>query len=93
MKLGNVLTDICPVNFGVKQGCIMSPSLFSIYVNELAEDIRALNIDIDIDDLNVSISLHADDTALIAPDEKSLKYVKLYSFFVYEMENDFKHVK
>ena len=51
----------------------MSPSLFSIYVNDLAEDIRALNIGVDIDDLNVSILLYADDIALIAPDERSLK--------------------
>ena len=73
VKLGHYLTDTFPVNFGVKQGCKMSPSLFSIYVNDLAEDIRALNIGVDIDDLNVSILLYADDIALIAPDEESLQ--------------------
>lgn len=39
-------------------------------MNDLAEDIRA---GVDIDDLNVSILIYADDIALIAPDENSLQ--------------------
>ncbi|CAG2187121.1 unnamed protein product [Mytilus edulis] len=73
VKLGHYMTDIFPVNFGVKQGCKMSPSLFSSYANGLAEDIRALNIGVDIDDLNVSILLYADEIALMVLDEKSLQ--------------------
>lgn len=47
----------------LKKGCQLSPTLFSIYVNDLAEDIKRLNAGVDIDDLNISILLYADDIA------------------------------
>ena len=50
VKLGNNLTDIFPVQYGVKQGCKMSPTLYSVYVNDLADDIRSLNAGVDIGD-------------------------------------------
>ena len=53
------------MNFGVKQGCKISPTLFSVYVNDLADDIRALSAGVNIDEMNLSILLYADDIALI----------------------------
>ncbi|KAK3107434.1 hypothetical protein FSP39_014542 [Pinctada imbricata] len=74
VKLGNVMTDFFPVNFGVKQGCKISPTLFSVYVNDLVSEINAHKFGIDIDDeLNLSVLLYADDIALIAPDENKLQ--------------------
>ena len=74
IKLGNYMTDMFPVQYGVKQGCKMSPTLYSVYINDLAEDINALGAGINIDDdVNLAILLYADDVTLIAPDENSLQ--------------------
>ena len=57
----------------MKQGCILSPTLFSVYINDLTERINSLNCGVNIDDFKLSILLYADDIALIAPDENSLQ--------------------
>ena len=51
----------------------MSPTLFSMYINDLATGIKDLNCGVTIDDMNVSILLYADDIVLIAPEEESLQ--------------------
>ena len=73
VKVNNYLTDWFDVKQGVKQGCILSPNLFSIYVNDLANDIKNLNCGIDIDAINISILLYADDIVLIAESENKLQ--------------------
>ena len=73
VKLGHYMTDIFPVKYGVKQWCKMSPTLYSVYINDLADDIRALIAGVELDELNIFILLYADDVALIAPDEQTLQ--------------------
>ena len=53
---------------------LMSPStLFSVFLNDLATEIKKLNVGVDTSDGTVSILLYADDIALIAPSEKNLQ--------------------
>lgn len=73
VKLGHYITDISPVKYGVKQGCKMSPTLYSVYINDLADVIRALHAGVELDELNISILNYADDVPLIAPDEQHLQ--------------------
>ena len=73
VKLGHYMTDIFPVKYGVQQECKMSPTLYSVCINDLADDIRALNAGVELDKLNISILLYADDVALIAPGEQNLQ--------------------
>ncbi|XP_063436893.1 ankyrin repeat domain-containing protein 50-like [Mytilus trossulus] len=61
------------VDCGVKQGCLLSPTLFAAYINDLAKRINNLNCGVCFDDTVLSILLYADDIALIAPDEESLQ--------------------
>ena len=51
----------------VKQGCKISPTLFSIYINDLAQEIKRLNCGINLDGTIISVLLYADDIVLIAP--------------------------
>ncbi len=71
VKLNNGLqSDWFSTTFGVRQGDSMSPTLFSIYLNDLAQEIKSLKCGIDVNGRNVNISLYADDIALNAPPEK-----------------------
>ncbi|XP_071136614.1 uncharacterized protein [Mytilus edulis] len=74
VKINGYMTDMFNVNLGVKQGCKLSPTLFSVYVNDLADEINSLNLGIPINaDSMISILLYADDIVLLAPDEESLQ--------------------
>ena len=73
VKVNDYLSPLFKVSQGVKQGCKLSPTLFTLYINDLANEIKQMNIGVDIDELQLSILLYADDVALIAPDADSLQ--------------------
>ena len=73
VKVNEYVTPFLCVPQGVKQGCKLSPTLFSLYINDLASEIKQMNLGVDIDELQLSILLYADDIALIAPDVDSLQ--------------------
>ena len=50
----------------------LSATLFSLYINDLASEIKQTNLGVDVDELQLSILLYAD-IALIAPDADSLQ--------------------
>lgn len=54
LKVGDLIGDELPVNYGVPQGSILGPTLFLCYINDMC----SLNIE------NCRISAYADDTAL-----------------------------
>ena len=72
VKVNYYVTPFFDVSHGVKQGCKLSPTLFSLYINDLANDIKQMRLGIDIDDQQLSLLLYADDIALIVPDAQSL---------------------
>ena len=41
VNLGGVETTKIPVEVGLKQGCVLSPMLFSLYLQELGEELMA----------------------------------------------------
>ena len=58
---------------GVRQGDNLSPTLFSIFLNDLATGIKSLNAGINIDNYNLTILLYADDIVLLAPSPEMLQ--------------------
>ena len=70
VKVNDYFFDL---SHGVKHGCKLSPTLFSRYINDLANAIKQMRLGIDIDDHQLSFLLYADDIALIAPDAQSLQ--------------------
>ena len=70
---GNEKTEFFSVDVGVRQGCVLSPTLFSIYVNGLAKKIIESGIGIEIEGKKIPILLYADDIVIIADSIKELK--------------------
>ena len=71
--LNDYSTDYFDVISGVKQGDVLSTTLFAIYINSLAKEVKSLNKGINIAGHNVSILLYADDIALISESEQNLQ--------------------
>ena len=66
----------CPI--GVKQGDCLSPTLFAIYINDLAEEIKSCGVGLQLDsDTFVNILLYADDIVLLAESEGDLQFLLL----------------
>ena len=75
IKVNTHLTPWFETTTGVKQGDNLSPTIFSLFLNDLAIEIKKLNLGIPIDNRNVSILLYADDLVLLAQNENDLQKI------------------
>ena len=73
IQVNELRTGWFPTPFGVKQGDLLSPSLFALFINDLAQEIKQADLGIPIDDFNLSILLYADDIVLMAENEAKLQ--------------------
>ena len=70
---GDIETDWVTLKRGVRQGCVLSPLLFSIYTEELAARIRDSGLGVLVNAKRLGILLYADDVVLIADSEVMLQ--------------------
>ena len=66
-------TETFHMRSGVKQGDNLSPTVFAMYLNDLAVEVKSLDCGIDFDGRQVSILLYADDIVLLASNKSSLQ--------------------
>ena len=60
IRVNNVYTRWFPSFYGVRQGDSLSPTLFSIFLNDLANLIKSEKLGIDIGSKNIGILMYAD---------------------------------
>jgi len=73
VRLGKYCTDFFEILVGLRQGCLLSPMLFDIFINGLAEEIIKLGLGIKCGDRLVCLLLFADDIVLLAENKEDLE--------------------
>ncbi len=75
VRLNDYSTDWFDIDSGVRQGDSLSPTLFGIFINDLAQDVNQLGLGIEVDGQNISILLYADDIVVFAKSEEELQRI------------------
>jgi hypothetical protein len=77
IKFQGVETGELKMNVGLKQGCVMSPNLFSIFISDLGQILEKSNLGITIGTVNISALLFADDLMLSANKNGMVELLRL----------------
>ena len=73
VRWGSTHSDFFPIGNGVKQGGILSPLPFNVYMDNLSVQLRRHHIGCSVGGTVVNHMLHADDIVLFAPCSKGLQ--------------------
>ena len=73
VRINGICTDFFEVNLGLKQGCLLSPLLFNFYINDLVDNLKFLDLGVNIDGEKVSVLLYADDIVLLSENENDMQ--------------------
>ena len=72
VKLHNRVSDPFLITRGVKQGSVLSPSLFLVVMNTLIQKLRSISCGASLQGIYTGTAIHADDVRCIAPNVQSL---------------------
>ena len=72
IRIDNDLSKYVEIKRGVRQGCVLSPDLFSLYSEMIMREVKDMD-GIKVNGENITNVRCADDTALIADSEKKLQ--------------------
>lgn len=73
VRVNNLKTEWFDIKCGLRQGCILSPLLFNLFINDLSLYLKSFGIGITIGDETVCIMLYADDIVLLAESAADLQ--------------------
>jgi len=68
-------SDFFELTSGIRQGGVLSPYLFAVYIDSVVETIRASKLGCHFKMVCVSIILYADDNPLLAPSVSALQQI------------------
>ena len=73
VRWGSCFSNFITLKCGVRQGGVLSPYFFAVYIDEIVEVIRRNNVGCTLGILCVGIFLYADDIVLLAPSVNALQ--------------------
>ncbi len=73
VTINELLTNWFQSQTGLKQGDTLSPTLFLIFINDIAREINDLKLGVKIGNKKVSILLYANDIVLLSDTENGLQ--------------------
>ena len=74
VKIDNILTDKFSSKIGVRQGDVLSPNLFKIFINDLPNYFSNSPDPVVINNKNVECLLYADDVVIMSSSHIGLQY-------------------
>ena len=72
VRWGNLISNSFLVSNGVRQGGILSPYLFNVYMDDLSTRLNSLKIGCSLGDFLINHLMYADDLVLISPSTRGL---------------------
>ena len=77
VRINGKLTNWFDCKSGVRQGCNLSPTLFSIFhkINDLVAEINILNAGVNFEKEQISMLLYADDIVFISSSEAEMQHM------------------
>ena len=72
-KVGEKYSEPFSAKNGLRQGCILSPLLFSLYINSLIAEMKVAGVGVVCKGQRIPALLYADDMVLLAEDEEMLR--------------------
>jgi hypothetical protein len=73
IKLPDCITETSNSSIGVKQGCILIPVLFSLYINDLGNNLDSTCDPVYVNDREFSCLMYADDLVLLSQSYEGLQ--------------------
>ena len=85
VRWGQTISSLFITSNGVRQGGIMSPILFNVYMNDLSIKLTKLGVGCKINGVFINHLLYADDSCLLAPSPSALqRLLSLCEEFAYQ---------
>ena len=73
VKVGARHSDLYEVSRGLRHGCILSPLLFSLFINSIVARLKEAEVGVKCGSKLISMLLYADDAVIFAADENSMR--------------------
>ena len=80
IRLSGKYTETFATKYGIRQGDVLAPIMFTLFVNDLAEEVKGNGYGVDISNGKLSILLYADDIAVVASSEEELQAMLNFLF-------------